>query len=86
MKLSLNKEKGNFEMELSLMELKDLQYMLTVSFSTLLDDKIFSSNFGVKEGECSRRCESNLDWRDLICDGIAQFDDLMEQDGDDFYV
>lgn len=84
MKISLNKEKGNFEIELSLTELKDLQYMLTVSFSTLLDDKLFSSNFGVKEGECSRRCENNLNWRDLIRDGIAQFDDLMEAEEDDY--
>ena len=59
---------GKFELEFTPEELKDLQYMLTLSFNKLLDDRVFCSSFGHMSKECHRRCESNLDWREEIAD------------------
>lgn len=59
---------GKFELEFTPEELKDLQYMLMLSFNKLLDDKIFCSSFKHQSKECNRRCESNLDWREEIAD------------------
>ena len=68
MNINLNHDSYTVNMELTKEELKDLQYMLTLSFSRLLDDKIFCSSYQHQSRECNRRCESNLDWREKISD------------------
>ena len=60
---------GKFELEFTPEEMKDLQYMLILSFNKLLDERIFCESLGSRgNNECIRRCESNLEWRDNIAD------------------
>lgn len=68
MNIKFDHNSDTFNMELTREEIKDLQYMLTLSFNKLLDDRVFCSSFGHMSKECHRRCESNLDWREEIAD------------------
>lgn len=68
MNIKFDRNSDTFNMELTKEEIKDLLYMLTLSFNKLLDDKVFCSSFGHMSKECHRRCESNLDWREEIAD------------------
>lgn len=68
MNIKFDHNSDTFNMELTREEIKDLQYMLTLSFNKLLDDRVFCSSFGHMSKECHRRCVSNLDWREEIAD------------------
>lgn len=69
MNINFNKNSETFNIELTKEELKDLQYMLMLAFNKLLEEKIFCDSLGSRgNNECKRRCESNLDWRELLSD------------------
>ena len=73
---------SNVVIKMTYEEMLDLRYMLTICYDHLLDDKICVISWGGYESaknNCNKRCEMNLELRELISGVVDEHNTYMDE-------